>query len=247
MARILIIDDETNIRMMIRMALQHSGHEVMTAADGLEGLKLFGSGASWDLILLDQRMPGMEGLQVLTEMKKIDPRARVIMITAFGTIDLAIEAMKRGASDFLRKPFTADTLRGAVQTILRPIEVPSEDDQNETIFGLTTINGFRIESVPDAGEKKDGDIIHVFQAISPSGEKRACRVVLPAYLIELVKTVTDTDQVPGGDRFWHALCEEILANYLWQNARFPDSDELTADELTAGLRRWVETVISNAR
>ena len=66
-------------------------------------------------MLLDQRMPGMDGLEVLREIRKRDPQARVIMATAFGTIDLAVEAMKSGATDFLRKPFTAETLRGAVR------------------------------------------------------------------------------------------------------------------------------------
>jgi DNA-binding NtrC family response regulator len=119
MARILIIDDESNIRMMLRLALQHVGHTVETAADGPEGLEKFGEGgAAWDVALLDQRMPGMEGLEVLREMRRRDPDARIIMITAFGTIDLAEEALQAGATDFLRKPFTVDTLRGAVQAAL---------------------------------------------------------------------------------------------------------------------------------
>ena len=116
MARILIVDDENNIRMMVRLALQHVGHTVETAADGTEGLQKFGSGSSFDLVLLDQRMPGMEGLDVLKQMRYQHPAAKIIMATAFGTIDLAVDAMKSGATDFLRKPFTAETLRGAVQT-----------------------------------------------------------------------------------------------------------------------------------
>src|SRR5438034_8537810 len=104
MARILVIDDEHNIRTMIRLALQHVGHTVETAADGLEGLEKFGNGTAWDLTLLDQRMPGMEGLEVLREIRQRDSQAQVVMITAFGTIDLAVEAMKSGATDFLRKP-----------------------------------------------------------------------------------------------------------------------------------------------
>ena len=64
MARILIVDDENNIRMMVRLALQHVGHTVETAADGAEGLQKFGNGSNFDLVLLDQRMPGLEGLDV---------------------------------------------------------------------------------------------------------------------------------------------------------------------------------------
>ena len=101
MARILVIDDESNIRMMIRLALQHVGHTVEAAADGQEGLARFNERADWDLILLDYRMPGLDGMDVLKQIRWHDPHARVVMITAFGTIDLAVEALKAGATDFL--------------------------------------------------------------------------------------------------------------------------------------------------
>ena len=65
MARILVVDDENNIRMMVRLALQHVGHTVTVAADGPEGLEKFGNGDEIDLVVLDQRMPGMEGIDVL--------------------------------------------------------------------------------------------------------------------------------------------------------------------------------------
>src|SRR5579871_2113258 len=120
MARILVVDDENNIRMMIRLALQHVGHNVETAADGNEALDKYGNGKDFDLVLLDQRMPGLEGLEVLKQMRYHNPDAKIIMATAFGTIDLAVEAMKAGATDFLRKPFTTETLRGAVQAVLQP-------------------------------------------------------------------------------------------------------------------------------
>jgi len=94
MARILIVDDETNIRTMIRMALMRAGHEVGQAADGPDGLAQFGNGRAWDLVLLDQRMPGMEGLEVLAAMLGRNPDARVIMVTAFGP-SVAILFIKR--------------------------------------------------------------------------------------------------------------------------------------------------------
>lgn len=119
MARILIIDDENNIRRMLKLALAQNGHTVETASDGYEGLERFGNdGADWDLVLLDQRMPGLEGLEVLREMRRRNPLARVLMITAFGTIDLATDAMAAGATDFLRKPFAIETLRSAVAAAL---------------------------------------------------------------------------------------------------------------------------------
>src|SRR3569832_749777 len=109
---------------MIRLALQHVGHEVETASDGEEGIRKFGDGHNWDLVLLDQRMPGMSGIEVQRAIRKKAPKTKLIMITAFGTIDLAAEAIQAGAMDFLRKPFTADTLRGAVQSAMDRPFVP---------------------------------------------------------------------------------------------------------------------------
>src|SRR5436309_15106300 len=117
-ARLLIIDDEENIRETMQFALDAVGYQTEVAADGPEGLEKFGTGENWDLVLLDQRMPGMEGLEVLRHIRERDPAARVLMVTAYGTIELAVDAMKSGAVDFLRKPFTPDVLRGAVQAAL---------------------------------------------------------------------------------------------------------------------------------
>ena len=62
-------------------------------------------------------------------------------------------------------------------------------------------------------------------------------MILPGYVMELVKAHTDREQMPGGERFWQAVCEEALANHLWQNADFPPGGTLRAEELTAGLKR----------
>jgi DNA-binding response OmpR family regulator len=243
MARILVIDDELNIRLMIRLALQHVGHTVELASDGPEGLDRFGDGQPWDLVLLDQRMPGMEGLEVLSEMRRVDPAAKIIMITAFGTIDLAVDAMKAGATDFLRKPFTAEALRGAVQAALQAGDASASMASGIT-FGSTTINGYRIEFQVGSGQHTANDFRQEFTIISPTGQKETCVVILPSYIAELVKAHTDREQLPGGDRFWQALCEEALANYLWQNAEFPADGQLRIEELTTGLRRYVDTVLA---
>ena len=89
MARILLIDDEKNIRLMVRTALVHVGHEVDTAADGPEGLEKFGRGQSWDLVLLDHRMPGMEGLGM--GMPGMMPG----MMPGFGGVDPAKPSMTK--------------------------------------------------------------------------------------------------------------------------------------------------------
>ena len=247
MARILVIDDETNIRLMIRLTLQHVGHLVEGAADGPEGLNAFGQGTDWDLVLLDQRMPGMEGLDVLREICQRQPDARVIMITAFGTIDLAVDAMRAGARDFLRKPFTVEILRSAVDAALghpptdpaRPLQVGAP-----LTFSLSTINGFWIESYPGDRIHGSGEWRYLFSVSNPSQEQRQCQVIIPAYIVELTRAYSDREQFPGGDRFWQALCEEVLANYLWQTSEFPPDDAIRIEDLTPGMRRWVDAVVA---
>lgn len=246
MARILVVDDENNIRMMLKLALTHVGHSIETAADGYEGLEKFGAGEGWDLVLLDQRMPGMEGLEVLREMRKRRPDTHVLMITAFGTIDLATEAMASGATDFLRKPFTVETLRGAVTAALEGHPDTSDDAPSPIpySFDMTTVNGFRLRSTPGVEAAKDGGLSDRFTVHSTLQGEHQCRVTLPPYVVELVKAHADRDELPGGERFWQALCGESLANYLWQNAEFPENDILIVDDLTSGLRHWVDAVLS---
>ncbi|HLV79744.1 MAG TPA: response regulator [Chthonomonadaceae bacterium] len=245
MARILVVDDESNIRMMIRLALQQEGHTVEAAADGQEGLDKFADGKGWDLVLLDQRMPGLSGLSVLQQMRYYDPAARVIMITAFGTVDLAVEAMKSGATDFLRKPFTVEILRGAVQAALAGASQPqAATEASPMTFGMATINGFHIVSQTGASVKIGEDTGFRFTVQNPQGQAQECTVVLPVYVAELIKAHADREQMPGGLRFWQALCEEALANYLYQNAEFPPAGLLRVEEFTSGMRRWVDAVLA---
>ena len=99
---------------MMRLTLEAAGYEVDEAASGEEGLARFGDGHEYAAVLLDQKMPGIDGLQTLRQLKERVPGACVIMVTAFASIDLAVDAMRLGATDFLRKPMTPETLRGAV-------------------------------------------------------------------------------------------------------------------------------------
>ncbi len=249
MAHILVIDDESNIRMMLRLALAHVGHSVETAADGYEGLERFAQGDGWDLVILDQRMPGMEGLDVLREMRSRNAEARVLMITAFGTINLATEAIAAGATDFLRKPFTVETLRGAVEVALGEKNEKTERGKTASPypFDSTTVNGFRLHTVGVLTTAKDGGLTDSFTVQTPDGQVHPCQVSLPAYVVELVKAHADRDTMPGGERFWQALCGEALANHLWQNAELPTSDALVIDDLTSGLRHFVDAVLSGGK
>ena len=141
MAHILIVDDESNIRLMLRLALQKDGHSIATAADGPDALEQWGDGTAFDLTLLDHRMPQMEGIEVLRAMKARRKEARVIMVTAFGTVDLALEAQRAGAANFLRKPFTTEALRAAVATALSE-DAPVFSGDNPDVLGAWLLMGF---------------------------------------------------------------------------------------------------------
>src|SRR6185436_19436547 len=116
--KLLIIDDEPHIRQMMRLTLEAAGYQVDEAADGQAGLDRYRDGGDYDAVVLDQKMPGLDGLETLQRLKERTPEACVLMVTAFASIELAVDAMRLGATDFLRKPMTPETLRGAVAAAL---------------------------------------------------------------------------------------------------------------------------------
>src|SRR5512132_847698 len=158
--RILIIDDEENIRRVTRLTLQAADYEVGEAGDGHRGLEAFGDGSSWDGVLLDQRMPGMDGLETLRRLKERQPEVRVIMATAYASIELAVEAMKMGATDFVRKPMTPEILRNAVAAALSK-QLPSTNITARTTHDVSispliqtiTMNGFTILDSQSAAQR----------------------------------------------------------------------------------------------
>jgi DNA-binding response OmpR family regulator len=114
---ILIVDDEKNIRLTLSQALETLGAVIDTAANGEEALTKLKE-KEFGLILLDIRMPGMDGMEVLHRVREIRPDIRVIMITAYGTVEAAVEAMKLGAVDFLQKPFDPEEIRELVLRVM---------------------------------------------------------------------------------------------------------------------------------
>ena len=107
--KVLVVDDEANVRHMMRMLLEKEGYSAGEAGDGREGLKALES-EPYDFVLCDIRMPNMDGLEFLAEAKRTRPDATFIMMSAFGTIERAIEAMKAGAYDYISKPFKTDEI-----------------------------------------------------------------------------------------------------------------------------------------
>ena len=107
---VLIIDDDETILDSCTQVFEKQGYQTVTARNGEAGLQTFKK-ANPDLVLVDLKMPGIDGMEVLQKLGKIDPDCVAIVITGYGTIESAVEAMKRGAYDFLPKPFTPDELR----------------------------------------------------------------------------------------------------------------------------------------
>ena len=87
-------------------------------------------------------------------------------------------------------------------------------------------------------------ITHVFTVRDPHGRTRQCSVHLPVYVVDLVKAHADRETMPGGNRFWQGLCEEMLANYVWQHADLPPDETIQIDEFTTVLQRWVDAVVA---
>ncbi len=115
--RILVVDDEAEMRETCRKILARKGHAVYATSDGTAALETLRA-EPFDLIIADLRMPGMDGIALLREVKKISPEVGFIVITAYGTIDTAVEAVREGAFDYLPKPFSMAQLEVAVERSL---------------------------------------------------------------------------------------------------------------------------------
>jgi DNA-binding NtrC family response regulator len=155
---ILIVDDEKNIRLTLSQALEVLEVETDTAANGEEALvklkeKEFG------LILLDLKMPGMDGMEVLRRVREIRPDIRIIIITAYGTVESAVEAMKLGAVDFIQKPFSPEEIR---ELVSRVMDREKLDEKKAVDYGLSLELAKRC-----IGDRHfDAAIEHVRKAIS---------------------------------------------------------------------------------
>lgn len=114
---ILVVDDEKNIRTMLKMYLSNEGYDVEIVEDGEKALNITKE-RNFDLILLDLKMPKLNGMEVLQKLRDNDNKSNVIMMTAYGTVEDAVSAMKLKALDFISKPFSLDKLKEIIKKVL---------------------------------------------------------------------------------------------------------------------------------
>jgi DNA-binding response OmpR family regulator len=242
--RVLIIDDEENIRRVTRLTLEAAGYDVGEASDGERGLEAFGDGAAWDAVLLDQRMPGIDGLETLRQIKQRQPYARVIMSTAYASIELAVDAMKLGATDFVRKPMTPEILRNAIaaslskqQPVSEPTAQASHEVSREPLIQIITMNGFTILDSNDVHQKPNE---RHFTVKSPTGGEHEVLVEIDEEAVGYVERMTRR-QLPAENSFWTIQAQRLLSDYLWKEGKVPPTRKLTIrdvdrDELPMAAR-----------
>jgi two-component system response regulator PilR (NtrC family) len=142
--RVLIIEDEKSMREVLKILLDEESYDVTTAADGMEGIEQIKNNI-FDLVITDIKMPKADGFDVLREVKEISPNTIVLMVTAFGTTESAIEAMKQGAYDYVHKPFKIDEIRLIVKKAFEKKRLKEEltllREKFQTSFGLENIIG----------------------------------------------------------------------------------------------------------
>lgn len=117
MAKILIVDDAEFLRMRISKMLTAEGYEIVEADNGAKAVELYNQ-VHPDVVMMDITMPEMDGLTALKHIKAMDPKAKVIMLTALGQESVVLEAIKSGARDFVVKPFERERVLGAISKLL---------------------------------------------------------------------------------------------------------------------------------
>jgi DNA-binding NtrC family response regulator len=161
--RILIVDDELSVRTSLGEWFQEDGFQVETAEDGEAALRAMDRGP-YDIVLLDLKMPGMDGIAVQKRVREIDPGANIIILTAYASVQTAVEALKLGAFDYVTKPVDPDELSALVRNALRTRDLAEENVRlKEKVTELT-------QAAP-------------ILAVSPGME----------HVLEMIRTVAETD------------------------------------------------------
>src|ERR1700761_3233661 len=127
MARILVVDDQEMMRDSLAATLVREGHEVIAAGDGAAAVARLQGPARFDLVISDLKMPKMTGIELLAEVKKLRADLPVVLMTAFATVQTAVEAMKLGAYDYIQKPFDGEEIKLLVERTLEHTRLVREN------------------------------------------------------------------------------------------------------------------------
>ena len=197
-------------------------------------------------------MPGIDGMETLRRLRERAPATRVIMVTAFASIELAVEAMKLGATDFVRKPMTPDILRQTVAAALAkpPVATPldrpaSAARPQRPRIETVTMNGFHIvrTSAEERTTAAHPGVYH-FRVRDPTGQEQDVVVQVDASAVAMVERVIRRP-LPLSSSFWRSYAEHTLATYVWDEGRIP-SLPLTITQVERRdvdlAARWEETV-----
>ncbi len=181
--RILLIDDDDSLRRVTEYNLVAAGFEVMTAASGKEGLAGF-SEYEPDLVVTDVELGDMNGLELLAEFKKKDPDTPVIVITAYGTIDMAVKAMTKGAFNFITKPFDRESLRMSCRKALelttlksRNRQLVEEVERLSGVEGMETANSAMAELLDTAMRVAESEATVLISGESGTGKELLARLI----------------------------------------------------------------------
>ncbi len=150
MAHILVVDDEERMRHLLSIMLERKGHQVDQAGDGVEALEMIAS-TPFDMVITDIKMPRMDGAELLERVMEMDLPCPVVFITAFATVDSAVEAMRKGAADYITKPFDEDRILLTVERTFNISRIMAEnrdlrDELKKTAGGEDIVYGSRAMS-----------------------------------------------------------------------------------------------------
>jgi two-component system nitrogen regulation response regulator NtrX len=208
-ARILLIDDDAGIRESMRMPLEYEGYDYLSAGTADEGIALV-QRESPDIVFLDIKMPGMDGMEALSRIKAIDEGVPVVMISAHGTTSTAFEASRRGAIDFIEKPFGAERL---LVTIKNQLDRSRLIDENKTLRRAAEV---RHQMVGDSAGLRQ-----VSDAIKRAAPTNATVLLLGESGVgkELVARAIHRNSLRSRDRFIQVNCaaipEELIESELF--------------------------------
>jgi len=229
--RVLVVDDEPNIREGSQRILSRVGFEVLKASNGMEALAMLAENTI-PIILLDLKMPGMDGMEVLERIRQLDETILVIVITGFATVETAIEAMKQGAYDFIPKPFEPEQLRIVVKRAAEKLRLTREaqsleQERNRTLADLSAEKS-RIRTILESLPNGVG-------VINARGQ-----VVLlnPAFLLHL-GLPADT---AAGNAVEEYIADKELCRLIREisQGRHVDYEDIPAYELTISDEKFIQ-------